>query len=126
MIYRSKVDPMGPTPFLLTATFIAIGPIMLIGTGSAVGWFFLLLGPPILPLIALLFAWPMTYDPDATRSDGEPILLVCGGRLLRYEIPIAGIKEVRPTKSVLSSMSLSYDRIEVISRSLKGGYAGSR
>jgi Bacterial PH domain len=126
MIYRSKVDPMGPTVFfLLTATFIAIGPIMLIGTGSAVGWFFLLLGPPILPLIALLVAWPMTYDPDATRSDGEPILLVCGGRLLRYEIPIAGIKEVRPTKSVASSMSLSYDRIEVISRSLKGGYAGS-
>ena len=45
--------------------------------------------------------------------------------MLRYEIPIAGIREVRPSKSVLSSMSWSYDRIEVISRSLKGGYAGS-
>ena len=45
--------------------------------------------------------------------------------MLRYEIPIAGIKEVRPTNSVASSMSWSYDRIEIISRSLKVGYAGS-
>jgi Bacterial PH domain len=45
--------------------------------------------------------------------------------LLRYEIPIAGIKEVRPTNSVASSMSWSYDRIEVLCRSLKVGYAGS-
>ena len=62
----------------------------------------------------------MTYDPGATRSDGEPILLVRGGRLLRYEVPIAGIREVRPSKSLISSMSLSYDRIEVISASSKG------
>ena len=121
MIYRSKVDPMAPTVLItLTACYIAMGLIILIGTGSAVGWFVLIVGPPILPLIVLLVAWPMTYDPGATRSDGEPILLVRGGRLLRYEIPIAGIKEVRPTNSVLSSMSWSYDRIEVISRSPKG------
>ena len=72
----------------------------------------------------LLVAWPMTYDPGATRSDGEPILLVRGGLLLRYEIPIAGIREVRPSKSVRSSMSWSYDRVEVISTSPKG-FAGS-
>jgi Bacterial PH domain len=84
----------------------------------------LILGPAILLLVLLLVAWPMTYDPGATRSDGEPILLVRGGLLLRYEIPIAGIREVRPSKSVLSSMSWSYDRIEVISRSPKG-FAGS-
>jgi hypothetical protein len=126
MIYRSKVDSMAPTVLItLTASFIAMGLIILIGTGSAVGWFILILCPPILPLIVLLVAWPMTYDPDATRSDGEPILLVCGGRLLRYEIPIAGIKEVRPTNSLVNSMSWSYDRIEVISTSLKVGFAGS-
>jgi Bacterial PH domain len=118
MIYRSKVDHMAPTVLItLTISFIAIGLVGLIGTGSAVGWFVLILCPPILPLIVMLVAWPMTYDTGATRSNGEPILWVRGGRLLRYEIPIAGIKEVRPTNSVASSMSWSYDRIEVISRS---------
>jgi hypothetical protein len=126
MIYRSQVDSIAPTVLItLTASFIAVGLIVLIGTGSAVGWFVLVLCPPILPLIVMLVAWPMTYDTGATRSDGEPILLVRGGRLLRYEIPIAGIKAVRPTNSLASSMSWSYDRIEIISRSLKVGYAGS-
>jgi hypothetical protein len=126
MIYRSKVDTMAPTVLItLTACFIAMGLIILIGTGSAMGWVILILFPPILPLIVMLVAWPMTYDTGATSSNGEPILLVRGGRLLRYEIPIAGIKEVRPTNSVASSMSWSYDRIEVLSRSLKVGYAGS-
>jgi hypothetical protein len=126
MIYRSKVDTMAPTVLItLTACFILMGLIILIGTGSAMGWFILILFPPILPLIVMLVAWPMTYDTGAISSNGEPILLVRGGRLLRYEIPIAGIKEVRPTNSVASSMSWSYDRIEVLSRSLKVGYAGS-
>ena len=126
MIYRSKVDTMAPTVLItLTACFIAMGLIILIGTGSAMGWVILILFPPILPLIVLLVAWPMTYDTGATSSNGEPILLVRGGRLLRYEIPIGGIKEVRPTNSVASSMSWSYDRIEILSRSLKVGYAGS-
>jgi Bacterial PH domain len=126
MIYRSKVDSMAPTVLItLTACFIIMGLIILIGTGSAMGWVILILCPPILPLIVMLVTWPMTYDTGATRSDGEPILLVRGGRLLRYEIPIAGIKEVRPTNSVASSMSWSYDRIEILSRSLKVGYAGS-
>ena len=122
MIYRSKVDPGAPTILImLLGTFFAIGLNFLIleGASYVVGWFFLLVVPAILPLVMLLVVWPMTYDPCATRSDGEPILLVRGGLLLRYEIPIAGIKEVRPSKSWLSSMSLSYDRIEVISR---GGF----
>ena len=83
-----------------------------------------MVGPAFLLLVVLLVGWPMTYDPGATRSDGEPILLVRGGLLLRYEIPIAGISEVRPSNSVLSSPAWSYDRIEVISRSPKG-FAGS-
>ena len=126
MIYRSKIDPIGPAVLItLTAAFIAFGLIILIGTGSAAGWFIIIVCAPILPVIMLLVAWPMTYDTGATGSNGEPILLVRSGRLVRFEIPIAGIKEVRPTKSVASSMSLSYDRIEIISRSLKAGYAGS-
>jgi hypothetical protein len=127
MIYRSKVDRSAKAGLLVPIILpVVLGLAVLIsGAGAAsVGWTLLLIGlagvGPIMLLLLLLFAWPMTYDPGATRSDGEPILLVRGGRLLRYEIPIAGISEVRPTKSVLSSMSWSYDRIEVIYRSPKG------
>jgi Bacterial PH domain len=123
MIYRSKVDSGAPTVLItLIGCQFATGLILLIGLGATnfLGWFVLIVVSPILPLVVLLFAWPMTYDPGATRSDGEPILLVRGGLLLRYEVPIAGIREVRPSKSVRSSMSWSYDRIEVISTSPKG------
>jgi hypothetical protein len=123
MVYRSKVDRFAPTALiLLIGSQIAIGLIFLIGEGpaSVLGWLFLIFVPAILLLVVLLVAWPMTYDPGAIRSDGEPILLVRGGRLLRYEIPLARIREVRQSKSVLSSMSLSYDRVEVISTSPTG------
>jgi Bacterial PH domain len=127
MIYRSKIDPWAPfVLIMLIGSQIAIGLIFLIreGAGSVLGWSFLTFVPAILLLVVLLVvllvAWPMTYDPGAIRSDGDPILLVRGGLLLRYEIPIARIKEVRPSKSVLSSMSLSYDRVEVISSSPTG------
>ena len=123
MIYRSKVDSTAPTVLItLIGCQIAMGLILLIGLGASnfLGWFVLIVVAPILPTIVLLVAWPMTYDTGATRSDGEPILLVRGGRLLRYEVPIAGIREIRPSKSLMSSMSWSYDRIEVISTSPKG------
>ena len=123
MIYRSKVDPWPPTVLiLLFGLYFAIGLIILIGAGA-----------PRSPGLARPHgrpggpaAGPATgrladdLRPRATRSDGEPILLVRGGLLLRYEIPIAGISEVRPSKSVLSSPAWSYDRIEVISRSPEG------
>ena len=75
MIYRSKVDTMAPTVLItLTACFIAMGLIILIGTGSAMGWFILILCPPILPLIVMLVAWPMTYDTgcDPFRRRADP------------------------------------------------------
>ena len=61
----------------------------------------------------------MDYDPGASGPDGEPILLVRCGRLVRYTIPLAEIREVRPSAELLSSpASCSYDRIKVV-------YAGS-
>jgi PH (Pleckstrin Homology) domain-containing protein len=126
LIYRSKVDRSAMAGLFLPIILpVVLGLAILISdAGDAlVGWILLLIGVvvgPLMGLLLLVFAWPMTYDPDATRSDGEPILLVRGGWLLRYEIPIAGIREVRPTKSILSSMSWSYDRIEVLYRSPKG------
>jgi hypothetical protein len=127
VIYRSKVDRSAMAGVFLPIMLpVVLGLALLIsGAGDAlVGWVLVLIGlvgvGPLMMLILRLFAWPMSYDPDATRSDGEPILLVRGGWLLRYEIPIAGIREVRPTKSILSSMSWSYDRVEVLYRSPKG------
>jgi hypothetical protein len=123
MIYRTKVDPLTPIALIrLIGLPIAIGLIILIGAGAPVGWFVLIVGPAPLLLVLLLVGWPVDYDPDATRSDGEPILLVRCGRLLRYEIPLAGISEVRPSASPLSSpASWSYDRLEIAYR-LRSGF----
>ena len=56
----------------------------------------------------------MDYDPGATGPDGEPILLVRSGRLIRYKIPLAQIREIRPSSELRSSASWSYDRIKVV------------
>jgi hypothetical protein len=122
VIYRTKIDPHVPIVLnLMIATLIAMGLIILIVGGAPVGWLMLLGGPALIVALLLLVAWPCDYDPDATRSDGEPILLVRCGRLLRYEIPIAGISDVRPCASIQSSASWSYDRIEIAYR-LRSGF----
>ena len=102
MIYHTKVDAGGPVILLLLAALPAVmGVIILVGLSATDlgGWILLMLSPALLWLL-LLFAWPVTYDPGATRADGEPILLVRVGRFLRYEIPIADIREVKPKSSI--------------------------
>jgi Bacterial PH domain len=115
MIYHTKVDGGGPVILLLLAATPAVmGVIMLVALSATepVGWIMLMLSSALLWLF-LSIAWPITYDPGATRADGEPILLVRVGRFLRYEIPIADIREVKPKSSLLSGASWSYDRLEV-------------
>jgi hypothetical protein len=130
MIYHTKVDGGGPVILLLLAALPAVMGVIILVAGSAtepMGWILLMLSPALLWLF-LSIGWPVTYDPGATRADGEAILLVRGGLLLRFEIPIAGISEVRPVSNKMYrstiKMCWSYDRLEVISRSLKG-FAGS-
>jgi Bacterial PH domain len=115
MIYHTKVDPGKPAVLLLSAAMPAVMGVIILVAGSAtepMGWIMLMLTPALLWLL-LSFTWPVTYDPGATRADGKPILLVRVGRFLRYDIPIADIREVQPKSSVLSSASWSYDRLEV-------------
>jgi hypothetical protein len=115
MIYHSKVDAGKPAALLLSLAIPAVMGVIILVAGSAtepMGWILLMLSPALMWLF-LLIGWPVTYDPGATRADGEPILLVRVGRFLRYEIPIADIREVKPKSSLLSSASWSYDRLEV-------------
>jgi Bacterial PH domain len=115
MIYHTKVDAGGPAILLLLSSLPAVmGVIILVALSATnpMGWILLMLSPALLWLF-LSICWPVTYDPGVTRADGEPILLVRVGRFLRYEIPIADIREVKPKSSRLSSASWSYDRLEV-------------
>jgi hypothetical protein len=94
MIYSSKVGYL-PLALLSVALPFAIGLYFLISGDSRLtlgGWGLLLVGLAVM-LFLLLFAWPVTYDPGATRADGEPVLRVrCG--LLRGQVPLAQITEV--------------------------------
>jgi hypothetical protein len=116
MIYRSKVDrSIAQGLLLLIVLPFAIGLTFLILSGifpAPLGWMILLVSPAV-AVLERLFVWPVTYDPEATRADGEPILLVRGGRLLRYEIPIDQITEVKPATYQTSSPALSLDRLEI-------------
>ena len=119
MIYRTKVDPW--LPMVVSLAFVlpvAIGLYILTsGDGPAsIGWILIAAGG-LTVAILLVLGWPVTYDPGATRADGEPILLVRGGLLLRYEVPIAWISEVRPSSNPLSSPAWSLDRLEIVYRS---------
>ncbi len=122
MVYRTKVDAW--LPMVASLAFVlpfGIGLYILIsGDGPAsIGW--LLMGVSgFVVVILLLLAWPVNYDPGATRADGEPILRVRGGLLLRYEVPIAWISEVRPSRNPLSSPAWSLDRLEIVYRSPSG------
>jgi hypothetical protein len=124
MIYHTKVDAGGPVNLLLVGALPAVMGVIILVAGSAtepMGWILLMLSPALVWLF-LSIGWPVTYDPGATRADGEPILLVCVGRFLRYEIPLAGISGVRPCASIQSSASWSYDRLEIAYRLPGSGF----
>ncbi len=119
MVYRTKGDCWS---LVVTTMILPVAGLVCLVVGEGwVGWFLLTVGL----LVGLLFAtildlWlaPVEYDPGASGADGEPILLVRCGRLLRYRIPLADIREVRPSAELGSSpASWSYDRLKVVYRS---------
>jgi hypothetical protein len=116
MIYRSKVDPWLPMVLLLPILLpLAIG-LTILTSGSApapLGWMILLVSPGVV-LLLLLVGWPATYDPEATRADGEPILRVRSGYLVRYDVPLAQITEVKPSRNPGGSPAWSLDRLEIV------------
>ena len=129
MIYRTKIGSnfriCGSVIAILSVGGLAvlILGIALLDLGIALlGSFFLTVGLAFIALVHLII-WPMEYDPGASGADGEPILLIRCGRLVRYRIPLAEISEVRPSFELLSSpASCSYDRIKVVYPSRSGVY----
>ena len=116
MIYRTKGDCWGPV--VTTMILPAAGLVCLVLGEAGLGWALLTVGllvGLIFATILFMWGWPVEYDPGASGADGEPILLVRCGRLVRYKIPLAEIREVRPSAELLSSpASCSYDRIKVV------------
>jgi hypothetical protein len=120
MVYRTKIGSgfrifVGWQISLVVVglAFMVVGLAPLEWASFTVGCAILTVGLFLIALV-LLIVWPMEYDPGASRPDGEPILLVRCGRLVRYEIPLAEIREVRPSADLQSSASCSYDRIKVV------------
>jgi Bacterial PH domain len=118
MVYRTKGDCWS----LVVTTMIlpAAGLVCLVLGEAGLGWGLLTVGllvALIFATILYLWAWPVEYDPGASGADGEPILFVRCGRRLRYSIPLAEIREVRPSAELGSSpASWSYDRLKVVYR----------
>jgi Bacterial PH domain len=123
MVYRTKIGSgfriFGGWQIGLSV----VGLAFTVGGLATQEWASLTVGLAILTVglsliaLLLLIVWPMDYDPGASGPDGEPILLVRCGRLVRYRIPLAEIREVRPSAEVGSSpASWSYDRLKVVYR----------
>jgi Bacterial PH domain len=121
MVYRTKIGS-GFRIFVDWQIGLAVvGLAFIVGGLAPLEWASLTVGLSILTVglsliaLLLLIVWPMDYDPGASGPDGEPILLVRCGRLVRYKIPLAEIREVRPSAELSSSpASCSYDRIKVV------------
>ncbi len=116
MVYRTKGDCWS---LVVTTMILPVAGLVCLVVGEGwVGWFLLTVGLLVGLLFAtILYLWlaPVEYDPGARGADGEPILLVRCGRLLRYRIPLAEISAVRPSAELLSSpASWSYDRLKVV------------
>jgi Bacterial PH domain len=118
MVYRTKGDCW----WLVVTTMIlpAAGLVCLVEGEAGLGWGLLTVGLLVALIFAtILYLWlaPVEYDPGACGADGDPILLVRCGRRLRYRIPLAEIREVRPSAELGSSpASWSYDRLKVVYR----------
>jgi hypothetical protein len=121
MVYRTKIGSgfrifVGFTISIAVVglAFLVMGVVLLDLGIAFLGLVILTVGLSLIALLSLI-AWPMDYDPGASGPDGEPILLVRCGRLVRYKIPLAEIRDVRPSAELGSSpASWSYDRIKVV------------
>ena len=121
MVYRTKIGSGFRILVGWQIGLAVVGLAFIAGGLAPLEWASLTVGLSILTVglsltaLLLLIVWPMDYDPGASGPDGEPILLVRCGRLVRYTIPLAEIREVRPSAELLSSpASCSYDRIKVV------------
>ncbi len=119
MVYRTKIGSGFRIFMGWQISLVVVGLAFMVGGLALHEWASLTVGCAILTVglfliaLLLLIVWPMEYDPGASGPDGEPILLVRCGRLVRYMIPLAEIREVRPSADLQSSASCSYDRIKV-------------
>jgi hypothetical protein len=119
MVYRTKTGSAFRIFVGWQISLVVVGLAFMVGGLAPLEWASLTVGLSILTVglfliaLLLLIGWPMEYDPGASGPDGEPILLVRCGRLVRYRIPLAEIREVRPSADLQSSASCSYDRIKV-------------
>ena len=107
MRYRSKIDAWLAVTIGVATAVGCFGAIALIRVGSTVeivSFVPILLASLVLPL-SVLFGTHYTLSP-------ELLDIRCGW--FRFRVPIASIKDVRPTRSAASSPALSLDRLEII------------
>ena len=104
-----------------------IGLIILVAVSATepMGWILLMVSPALLWLL-LLFAWPVTYDPGATRvrrradPAGPRAAVSCATRS-----PSPRSARSSRSRVPLSSASWSYDRLEIDYRTPGAGSASS-
>lgn len=112
-VYPSKIDR-----WLAVVLWVAI-LAMVVSAGSlwaAAGPPALRFGVSALPLAMAAF---MVWFLRGTRYELHPDRLVVRSGPFRWTVPLAAIREVRPTRNPLSSPALSLDRLEI-------AYRGSR
>lgn len=104
--YKSKIDAWVAALMGVAVVLNVFGLAVLVGSADRPALF--IVAPLFVAVLGLMLS--VLFQTHYTLS---PTVLDVRSGPVRYLIPIASIKEIRPVRSVVSSPALSLDRLEI-------------
>jgi Bacterial PH domain len=114
MVYQSKKDLWLVVVMLLGCSVVLIAGLLVLVSGTAgtqgIGWLLVGVGVANGALIRWLSS-PLYYEIGNSEIGNSHLFVRCGP--FRWNIPLANIVRVQPTRNPLSSPAMSLDRLQV-------------
>jgi len=116
-VFTSKKDAWLVSLIWGSAILPLLAGLLIVWTDARAGSYLITISVITFTLI-LAASFPLYYE--LTEQD-----LVIRSGLFRWKVPLDGIEEIRPTRSILSAPALSLDRLLIRFRSRKGGFGAA-
>jgi hypothetical protein len=113
-VFTSKKDAWLVSLIWGSAILPLVAGLLIVWTDARAGSYLITISAITFTLI-LAVSFPLYYE----LTEHE---LVIRSGLFRWRVPLDGIEEIRPTRSILSAPALSIDRLLIRFRSRKGGF----